>query len=797
MFGSLCVADMVTANNANQTTSTSIVSNSTQSSAPPVQTEKKVVTNATVVETMQPAETVQIVETAQPADNRRPQEIIKQETAEERKPELVQKITAPAQPTIQPITVNGDTVEYVADSREFVASGKVEVIYKGTKLNCDKLVVNADTKNATAEGHVRLEDKKGGIIEGDKILYNFDKGTGTLVGAKFRSSPFFGVTEKMTKVSDDEFVAKRGYMTTCNLDHPHWRMKTSKIDMFPGNKVILKGATIFAGGVPLLYLPEYNHSLRDPMMHVQVMPGKSKHWGPYMLTAWRYKITDNVSGNIFADYRGYLGNAQGFNTNYSGRFGKGDFKFYYTQERDKSGDINKDPSYPKVFERYLARFRYKWDVDQYTNIISEYYKITDSKRSLYGSEYNFLKDYFPQEYEKDEQPNSYISVHRSFPYSSLDFLFQKRVNRWYNPTTEYLPQIQYNMPSLQLGTTPLYFLNSSQFSNQALRNPTPVADGADVSVKLLDTTNKLSLPTKVLFINFTPFVSSRQTFYSKDTSGKQTWNSPRSIFTFGTDASTKFYRFFNIGKTKFWGMDFDGLRHIITPTVSYSYQHQPTTPRYKLIFDDAQTVMNSATLELSNKLQTKRNGIKTDFLDFRVNNAYNFKTGGDNRQGGKLSDFLYNLDIIPYSWMTLHADATFKHSGDKSDTNYNKFTVFDFDMNLNWGADKTFGFGQRYQRKGGNETTLSYTWRINPKWKLSVFQRYQLAKIPGLTKGLREQEYTISRDLHCWTTDVTFNMTRDKGESIFILFKLKAFPELQFNFNQSYHAPQAGSQNGQ
>ncbi|HNX81402.1 MAG TPA: hypothetical protein PKL77_04590 [Candidatus Omnitrophota bacterium] len=809
VFGSLCVADLVTAANSNQTQSGQVRTNTTENTAPPVQAETKPVENNTAAETQAPTAAVRLPgEKTTLADEEKKSASVEEKSvssngeqaahvAEEQKPGLIQQITAPTQAAIQPITVNGDTVEYVADSREFMASGKVEVIYKGTKLNCDKLSVNADTKNATAEGHVRLEDKKGGIIEGDKILYNFDKGTGTLVGAKFRSTPFFGMTEKMTKVSEDEFTAKRGYMTTCNLDHPHWRMKSYKIDMFPGNKVILKGTSIFIGGVPILYLPQYNHSLRDPMMHVQVMPGKSKKWGEYMLTAWRYKITDNIGGNIFADYRSNLGVAEGFNTNYEGDYGKGDFKFYYTQERDKSNDIEKDPAYPKVFERYLARLRYKWDIDQYTNIISEIYKIEDSKRTLYGSEHSFLKDYFPREYEKDEQPNSYVSMHRSFDYSSLDLLVQKRINRWYPQSTEYLPQIQYNMPSLQLGTTPLYFLNSSQFANQALRNATPALPGTDKSVKLFDTTNRVSLPMKVSFINLTPFVASRQTFYNRDASGNQTWSSPRTIFSYGSDASTKFYRFFNVPKTKFWGMEFEGLRHIITPTVGYTYQHQPTTPKYKLVFDDGMAVSNCATLELSNKLQTKRNGTKVDFFNFRVNNAYYFQTGGDNKQGGQLSDFLYNLDIIPYAWMSLHGDATYKHSGEHSDSTYNKFTVFDADVNLNWGADKTFGFGQRYQRTGGNETTFSFTWRINPKWRIALFQRYQFAKNHGLEQGLREQEYTITRDLHCWTTDLTFNMSPSNGNSIFFLFKLKAFPELQFNFNQSYHAPQSGSQNGQ
>ncbi|HTZ11213.1 MAG TPA: hypothetical protein VMD04_02390, partial [Candidatus Margulisiibacteriota bacterium] len=58
----------------------------------------------------------------------------------------------------------------------------------------------------------------------------------------------------------------------------------------------------------------------------------------------------------------------------------------------------------------------------------------------------------------------------------------------------------------------------------------------------------------------------------------------------------------------------------------------------------------------------------------------------------------------------------------------------------------------------------------------------------------REQEYTISRDLHCWIMDITFNTKQNEGSTIFFAFRLKAFPEMQFGFNQSYSGPKSGAQ---
>ncbi len=85
-----------------------------------------------------------------------------------------------AQEAKEPIVVNGDEVEYSTDNKEITAKGKVEIIYKGSKLTCQKLTVNTQTKEAVAEGLVVLDDQKGSI-EGSKMIYNFDTKRGTVL----------------------------------------------------------------------------------------------------------------------------------------------------------------------------------------------------------------------------------------------------------------------------------------------------------------------------------------------------------------------------------------------------------------------------------------------------------------------------------------------------------------------------------------------------------------------------------------------------------------------------------------
>ena len=698
----------------------------------------------------------------------------------------------------EPIIVNGDTVEYSTTGKEVTATGNVSVINKGAKLTCHKLTVNTQTKDAEAEGNVRLEDAKG-VIEGQKMKYNFQTKSGTIIDSAFRANPYFGRAEKVDKVSESEFIARRGFMTTCNYDEPHYRIKSRKMDIFPDDKVQTKDDTFYMGRIPLLYAPQYNHSLKDPLMHVQLMPGKSKDWGAYMLSAWRYNITEDVKGRIYFDYRASKGVAEGFGTNYAtSNFGKGDFKYYYTQERDKSKNLGDEEAYiPRKFERYLIRWRHQWNIDEKTNLTSEYYKITDSKRILYpNGNYNFLKDYFFREYEKDAQPLSYVLVHHSFNYSSMDFLMQKRINRW-QEMTEKLPEIKYSLPSLQIGETPFYFANDSSYLNYNYKYsvPAPAADDTstrrDVTANRFDTTDRLSLPTKIAFINLTPFISGQDSYSDKSTYGATS----TIVFSTGSDASTKFYRLFNI-QSNFLGLDINNLRHIITPSIAYSYSKTSLMPSGKARFGGGATTAggSSASLGLSNKLQTKRNNQSVDFLDFNVSSSYAFKPKTGDKRGSSLSDFLFTLKLLPYSWMSINSDATYVHSGARDSANYNHFSNANYDFNINLGSERSFGIGQRYQLKGGNEITPNLIWRLNPKWKFSVYQRYYRGHETTRARGLREQEYSISRDLHCWTWDITYNIKRGYGESIWFVFTLKAFPELEFNFNESYHAPKPGSQ---
>ena len=670
----------------------------------------------------------------------------------------------------EPIVVNGDQLEYSQVRQEVTAIGHVVVTYKDSKLICDKAVVNMLTKDCLAQGRVELIDKKG-EVEAESMLYNFGTSSGELLQARIVSEPIFGRGAKIKRVNEKEYAVEDGYATTCSYDHPHFRISAKELEFYPQDKVKAKGVALRVGDIPIFYIPSFTHSLKDTVMPAQIQPGKNKDWGYYMLTAWRFNIADDVKMRLLFDERQKLGTAEGFGINYDNtKAGKGDFKFYYTNEhQDEALSDGTD-----TFERFLVRWRHIWQISENDRITAEFYKIKDAKEKR-DPDVSLLKDYFYREFEKDEEPKTYFLYNHIFPNSSFNFFVRKQTTSFFDQIEE-LPEAVFTMPAYQIGSSPFYFKTNTSFSNMMNQGIDPINN--DDLVSRFDTYNQFFSPLKVSFLNINPFLGLRETAYSRDINDESL--GPRTAFYSGMELSTKFFR--NFGSN---------FRHIISPFVKYEYISKPTIKSQRLIpFDSIDTLEAESkfTFELTSILQRKRDDNVSNAALFRIFTDYDLKRRQFDGKG--FSDINYDVELHPLDWLGLQSDA-------KYGAKQGYFKEVNVDLSTRLGskdtADRTFGIGQRYQRGGGKALTSQLIWRINPKWKFSIYERYQFSKLRGT--GFEEQEYSISRDLHCWEFDLTYNNSKEHGSTIWFIFRLKAFPEYQFDFNQSYNAPRTANAN--
>ena len=701
-----------------------------------------------------------------------------------------------AQNNPEPVIVDGDKVEVISGENKVEAEGNISIIYRGSKLTCDKIVVDTLTKDALASGNVRIESKKA-VILADKAKYNLDTQKGLLYNARILSSPFYARAEFVEKISDKEIKMYKGYFTTCDRERPHYRFKGKSIDFILGEKIHARDLSFMLFNSTLAYIPQYTHPLNDNRPRVTVTPGLSKDWGLYVLSAWRYYINEDFRGRIHLDYRERKDFASGFDTKYNTNlFGEGFLRTYYMNERSVENfkhpwkeslvenfkeellkkPVDEEGRQTVEKERFRISLRHNWDIDKDTTFKVEYNRFSDAE---------MLQDYFLREHDMNASTSSYALFTHLMPFASFSILTQKRTNR-FNSIVEKLPEVKLDISNTEIGESNIYYSGVTSAANLNYKTASP-SDAADHTNRI-DTYNKISYPKKIAFIEVSPFAAGRFTYYDRDIDSGSA-NTYRGVFETGIDMSTKFYRIFDI-ETNFLRLDLHKLRHIITPSIKYSYRHDPTVASSKFFsFDGIDSIAksNGMTLGLENKLQTKRGGKSVDLVRFTMDTDYTFHPEPQYSAFGNIN---FDLEVVPYKWVRFEADSTYDRE-DKA------FKTANFDLVLRGAKEENnydedgykffFGAGYRYQRNDNNQITTQLTYRLNPDWKFRFYERWERE-----TGGLREQEYTIYKDLHCWQVGINYKVRRDYGEEIFLVFKIKAFPDSGVEFNTSYHAPKEG-----
>ena len=259
--------------------------------------------------------------------------------------------------------------------------------------------------------------------------------------------------------------------------------------------------------------------------------------------------------------------------------------------------------------------------------------------------------------------------------------------------------------------------------------------------------------------------------------------------------STKFFKVLDFNTNTF-DLDINGLKHIVTPSVNYAYQPEPTVVANELKqFDtiDAIGPRNKVNISVVNRLLTKRG------VERNVETVARFTTWTDiliKTKGNKsLDDLNFDLEITPYDWLVIDFDSRYNCKRNSIDM-----------VNTYLAAEKSdhwrIGFSYRFEDDhlaGSNSqfTTDSY-YRLGPKWKISSYQRFKKNSNEG-TFSLEEQNYVLERDLHCWIAELNYQMREtdglevDQEHRVWLVMRLKAFPELPLKmFSKRYEQPRAG-----
>jgi hypothetical protein len=140
-----------------------------------------------------------------------------------------------------------------------------ELTYEQMKLLADSVVVdwNTSTVSATSRtdssgkrvGKPQFEDN-GQKYDAEDMTYNFKSQKGLVEGAKTKQGEEYVLAEVVKKANDETYYIQNGKFTSCELDHPHYYIRSKRLKVIPGKQIITGPVQLVIEDLPLpLILP--------------------------------------------------------------------------------------------------------------------------------------------------------------------------------------------------------------------------------------------------------------------------------------------------------------------------------------------------------------------------------------------------------------------------------------------------------------------------------------------------------------------------------------------------------------
>ena len=260
---------------------------------------------------------------------------------------------------------------------EVILKGNVSLVSGDRTITAEEGHYFPDRQDAVLSGKVHLS-LPAGTVDTDKVSYNFASGSGLTGRATFANPPWFGVARQIEIEGSDTLLLRDGYITTCELTPPHYRLALKSASVKEDEWLKIKSATFMVGKVPVFYLPVFSQSLgSSETFALGLTPALNSIEGFQVYTTLSYN-TPQERYSLDLDYRG--GQGFGFGPGLkSSRWGQTEVKTYFIR------DLKQDRDRYRLEGWHRSDFPRKSGED---NFLLEVHNFSDA---------GFLKDYFWRE----------------------------------------------------------------------------------------------------------------------------------------------------------------------------------------------------------------------------------------------------------------------------------------------------------------------------------------------------------------------------------------------------------------
>jgi len=521
-----------------------------------------------------------------------------------------------------------DSIVFLGNGTGFL-HGESDIKYKEIDLKADYVRVKMDSSSVYARGNTDSIGTKIGepvFSEGEseyssrELTYNLKSKKGYIRQAVTQQGEGYIISDRSKKTSEDIICIAGGKYTTCdNHDHPDFYLSLSKAKVKPGSYIVTGPAHLVIQDVPLpIAIPfgffpfsnKYSSGILMPSYADDMSRGFGLTNGGYYFAISDY-MDFEVRGDIYTKGTWALSGSSTYLKKYKYRgnlnvsyneyvTGEKDLNDYQKQKNMKimwshSQDQKANPYFTFSSSVNFSTSGYsKSDVNSYynANLNSENTKassISFSQRSP-ESPFSLTGSMNVAQRTRDSTidltlPNLSFSVSRIYPLKRKNAVGKERwyekISMNYSGTLENRIQTKENM------------LLSSSFTRDwknGMRHNIPI--GATFNI--------------LKYINVSPAINYTERWYLQ--SVKKSWDTANQDvikdtidgfqrvydFNLGVSASTKLYGFYTPLRAIF-GNKVDRIRHVLTPSVGFSYTPDFGDPMWGYYDKYTRTVADKAS----------------------------------------------------------------------------------------------------------------------------------------------------------------------------------------------------------
>lgn len=701
--------------------------------------------------------------------------------------------------------VRADRVTINKVEGSFDAEGDVVIVQGKSRLEAERLRYGQPPPEAdrARTGLRPLRDESGtvsmtGSIEAellhlqepnrsltaDFLRYDYLEQTGEILNAKGHAGELYFGAESLRVLGPASMSGDDFWVTTCDRDPPHYRLRMSRADIQSREMVLGKNARLQLGGFNTpLYWPSWRRDgdRETQFLGVDFDSGRRAEMGYFLNLGLRFTLSkhSDITYRILPTTK--MGVGFGVEVDYdfmeaptSPLFrSTGSIETLYTTEDDG-----------------IVEYRHRQELSPNTLLLGQWEQWSDR---------DFYKIFYFDRFRDRTEPRTFVNATHTKPNYIATATVRKRTHD-FTVETERLPEATFHLLERNLARN--LFFTFDTMNGFSAREPSGVEAFRAMNVARLTYDWNAAEA-----LNLSAYVQGEAAAYSED--AREEGGVTRASGVAAVTGQMRFHRAYG----GLWS--FRGFKHTVVPSVTTSYRPRATADLDEVPFFDYLDYLPGRA-----RIETKLDNIVLGHSEsknevWQVARVSLYHGNDFWHEEEESHDYEIEIDLRPWPRWGLLAVAE-RHdtegaldldfslavqrailrtieriTGDPFDKElYRRYNLLSDDYNrvlsyvyynqgdTDWGLNGRLGFAYTETDDDvfNREIIYGLGWKLGEKWSMAFEHRYDLDR-----DELARQTYEIRRSLHKWETAIQLR-DRESGFDISFEIYIAAFPGTRVKF---------------